>query len=287
LPGLDPIEHGLVGLETELWMGYVFVRFLASRQPSVAEMMAPYLAQIAPYRVEQVKPRGYPAVDEMAANWKAVRDVDNEGYHVPIAHPSLQDLYGDNYCDDFPPVYGMVAALAPFKTGAARLWSVGAYRKILPEAEHLPETHRRAWFGVGLFPNLVLQFYPDQIGFYQEFPISVGRTLQRGASYGLPDDRREMRLARYLADRIDRVTSREDIELIQWSWEAMQSSGFRRVILSDLEHGVRQYHDQLRALIPVMTLDAPPAPGTLKQTNDALIARGPTDPWAAGAVPQG
>jgi phenylpropionate dioxygenase-like ring-hydroxylating dioxygenase large terminal subunit len=31
------------------------------------------------------------------ANWKSVRDVDNEGYHVPVAHPALFDLYGRHY----------------------------------------------------------------------------------------------------------------------------------------------------------------------------------------------
>ena len=30
--------------------------------------------------------------EEVNANWKCVRDVDNEGYHVPMAHPGLHDL---------------------------------------------------------------------------------------------------------------------------------------------------------------------------------------------------
>jgi hypothetical protein len=38
----------------------------------------------------------------------------------------------------------------------------------------------------------------------------VARTLQRGNAYGLPDDRREMRFARYFAMRIDREATRED-----------------------------------------------------------------------------
>ena len=36
-------------------------------------------------------------------NWKSVRDVDNEGYHVAMAHPGLQDLYGSTYRDDILP----------------------------------------------------------------------------------------------------------------------------------------------------------------------------------------
>jgi phenylpropionate dioxygenase-like ring-hydroxylating dioxygenase large terminal subunit len=221
----------------------------------------------------------------MAANWKSVRDVDNEGYHVAVAHPSLQDLYGDNYFDDFPPVHGMVAAIAPLKEGPARQWSVRAYRRILPEAAHLPPSHRRAWFAVGIFPNLVISLYPDQVGFYQEYPVSTGRTLQRGANYALPDPRREMKLARYLSTRIDRTTAREDIRLIQWSWEAMQSSGFKGVILSDLEAGVRFYHDQLRRVIPVASLAEAPPHGTIRATNDRLIEADGRPRWTDDRAP--
>ncbi len=88
-----------------------------------------------------------------------------------------------------------------------------------------------------------------------------------------------MKLARYLSDRIDRVTSREDTQLIQWSWESMQSSGFSGVILSDLEAGVRRYHDRLRALIPVIALEEEPAPGSVAGVNASLLAARNSDGW--------
>jgi len=277
-PKLDPVGHGLVALESEIWMGFVFVRFLPSRQPDVAEMMAPYLAEVAPYRLDEVKPLSPLSVEEMGVNWKAVRDVDNEGYHVATAHPSLQDLYGQSYADD-PHIYGTSRSFARFNEGEGRRWSVRAYRRILPEATHLPQSHRRAWLYLGMFPNLVFSFYPDQVGFYQEFPVAIDRTIQRGASYALPDARREMRLARYLAARIDRVTSREDTQLIKWSWESMQSSGFAGMILSDLEAGVRSYHDQLRRLIPAVTLEGEPAAGKLAEVNSEMQAARNAERW--------
>ena len=42
-----------------------------------------------------------------------MRDVDNEGYHVPIAHPSLHDLYGGRYRDGRGGL-GMGRSFAPF-----------------------------------------------------------------------------------------------------------------------------------------------------------------------------
>jgi len=137
----------------------------------------------------------------------------------------------------------------------------------------------RAWLYIGLFPNLVLMLYPDRVGFYQESPLAIGRTEQRFAYYGPPDERREMKLARYLSYRIDRITSAEDEQLIEWSWEAMQSSSFAGFILSDLEAGVRLYHDQLRRVLPVMTLEHPPAPGQLEAVNSSLISVRDGDVW--------
>lgn len=270
LPKLDPQEHGLVPLEYEIWEGLIFVRFAPSEQPSVAAMMASHMAELGRYRIGEMQPLGGFDSEEMPVNWKAVRDVDNEGYHVPIAHPSLQDLYGRSYVDDAHD-YGTSRSFAPFNTGESRQWSVRHYKKLLPKVEHLPEANQRAWLYIGLFPNTVLMLYPDQVGFYQEFPLGVGRTLQRSAAYALPDPRREMKLARYLTRRIDRVTSREDVQLIIWSWESMQSSGFAGMILSDLEAGVRAYHDQLRTLIPVFNLEDEPARDAVATINDSLL----------------
>jgi Ring hydroxylating alpha subunit (catalytic domain) len=125
----------------------------------------------------------------------------------------------------------------------------------------------------------VLMLYPDRVGFYQEYPLAIGRTVQRYAYYGRPDERREMKLARYLSYRIDRITSAEDDQLIEWSWEAMQSSSFAGFILSDLESGVRYYHDQLRRVLPVMALEHSPAPGQLEAVNSALKLVRNADIW--------
>src|SRR3546814_8016244 len=84
-------------------MGFVFVRFKPSGQPSVRQTMAPFEAEAAPYDVPAMVPayRGH-WKSETPVNWKAVRDVDNAGYHVPMAHPGLQDLYGHRYFDETP-----------------------------------------------------------------------------------------------------------------------------------------------------------------------------------------
>ncbi|MCR9151324.1 MAG: aromatic ring-hydroxylating dioxygenase subunit alpha [Rhodobacteraceae bacterium] len=269
LPDLDPVEWGLKPLESEVWNGFVFVRFQPGPQPPVAALMARWEAELSQYRLDRLLPDGKGVwSDEVRVNWKCIRDVDNEGYHVPMAHPGLDDLFGRNYFDE-PFREGTARSYSRFRPGDGRLWSVRNYKKILPEVDGLDADHRRAWLYLGVFPNFVFGIYPDSVIFYQEFPVEVGRTIQRGACYRRPDEDRRLRAARYLSGRIDRITSREDEMLTQWTWEAAFSSAYDGVILSDLETGVKSYHDALRGVFPVLT-GPEPAPGTLLARNAAL-----------------
>jgi phenylpropionate dioxygenase-like ring-hydroxylating dioxygenase large terminal subunit len=253
----------------EVWNGFVFVRFKPGPQRSVATLFAPFAEEASHYRMAELRPTTRFWHARTAVNWKSVRDVDNEGYHVAMAHPALQDLYGRSYADE-PFVDGVSRSFAPFNAGPGRRWSVRHYKAVLPEVEHLPPSHRRAWMYYGLFPNAVFTFTPGTVGFYQEFPIGIGLTQLRGAVYTLPAEDRRRRLSRYLVERIDRDTAAEDAMLTIWSSEATQSSAYDGVILSDYEYGVKTYHDALRKILPALTLPAPPVAGTLAEVNAAM-----------------
>ena len=269
-PPMDPDKWGLKTLEMEVWHGFVFVRFQPGPQPAIADLMARHEAEVAPYATEQmVHAKGSDWSDLVPVNWKSVRDVDNEGYHVRQAHPGLHDLYGQHYFDE-PYVNSTSRAVGVFNDGPSRLPSVRAYRDILPEATHLPESHRRCWVYIGLFPNLVFGFYPDSVIWYQEIPISATETMQRGGVLRHAEETREMRAARYLSGRIDRDTAAEDQMLTVWSCEATRSSAFDGIILSDLEYGLATFYDHLEAVLPIVRQKDKPADGTLAQANAAL-----------------
>ncbi len=270
LPKLDKHEHGLKPIELNIWMGFVFLRFLPGDQPKMSELLSRHEKEVAPYGAQDMVPvyGGY-WQQEMKVNWKAVRDVDNEGYHVPMAHPGLHDLYGKNYYDE-PIVNGTNRSFGELTDSPGNLWSVRHYKKILPDFPNLSGPNKRAWLYIGIFPNTVISFYPESAAFYQEYPLASGRTLQRGATYRYAEESREMRLSRYLAERIDKLTTEEDTQLIYWTCEAMESSAFDGIILSDREYGVRAYHDKLRDLLPVMSLPQAPAAGTIAETNAKL-----------------
>ncbi len=122
----------------------------------------------------------------------------------------------------------------------------------------MPEHLQRAWVYYGLFPNAVIAATPETVQFYQEFPLSTGQTQLRGAVYRFSDETRQQRLARYLALRIDRDTLAEDVQLTEWSNEAMSSSAFEGFYLSELEYGIRSHHDIIRKLLPVANLGISP-----------------------------
>ncbi len=272
-PELDKTEFGLVPLELEIWNGLIFIRFRKGPQPSVAELMAPVAEELAHYKFAEMVPSYGIWSQTTPVNWKSVRDVDNEGYHVAMAHPALQDLYGSTYFDE-PFVNGVSRSFATYNPHAGRRWSVRNYVKLAPEATHLPEHLRKAWVYYGMFPNMVISVMPESVQFYQEFPLSTGETLLRGAIYKHREETREQAAARYLSFRIDRETMSEDVQLSVWSNESMLSQAFEGFYLSDLEYGVRTHHDHLRNMLPVLGLETAPDEKDMANLNDALRSRG-------------
>jgi phenylpropionate dioxygenase-like ring-hydroxylating dioxygenase large terminal subunit len=267
----DRSEFGLKPVEMEIWNGFVFLRFNPGPQPPVKTLLAPFAADFAAYGAADFLPATeYAWTATLPVNWKSVRDVDNEGYHVAMAHPALQDLYGRSYRDTTY-TNGISSSYAEFGDHPGRLWSVRHYLKIAPVQDHLPPRLQRSWSYFGLFPNAVIAFTPESAQYYQEVPKGLGETELRGRTYRRPNETRATRLARYLAYRIDRETGLEDQQLSIWSNESMRSSAFDEFHLSDLEYGVRNHHDQIRRILPVTRLRDAPAEGEVAARNNDLL----------------
>jgi phenylpropionate dioxygenase-like ring-hydroxylating dioxygenase large terminal subunit len=267
---MDRTAFGLKTVEMEIWHGFIFLRFRPGPQPPVAVWLAPYDDDFAAYHAGELLPARVAGWGtDLAVNWKSVRDVDNEGYHVAMAHPALQDLYGRTY-RDFVFAGGLGHSIAEFGDQPGRRWSVRHYLKVAPEQAWLPERLRRAWTYYTVFPNTVIAFTPESAQFYQDIPLSPGKTRLTGRIYRRAEESRAQRAARYLAYRIDRDTSAEDQQLSIWSNESMKSQAFEDFHLSDLEYGVRNHHDRLRALLPVMRLTEAPYEEGLADLNEQL-----------------
>ncbi len=270
---IEKADFGLKPVEMQTFHGFLFLRFHPGPQPDVATLLAPYDADFAAYRARGLVPAPRPDWHtDLPVNWKSVRDVDNEGYHVPMAHPALQDLYGRDYRDLYLDG-GLHVSVGYFGDAPGRRWSVQQYVKHAPRQDWLPDYLQTAWTYYGIFPNTVFSFTPEAIQYYQDIPLGPGLTRLTGRPYRQPDETREARAARYLALRIDRDTSTEDQQLSVWSNESMLSQAFEGFHLSDLEWGLRRHHDGLRALMPVMTLDDAPPEVEIAALNAEMIGR--------------
>ena len=181
-PELDKVEYGLQPLESEIWHGLIFIRFNSGPQPTVAEMMAPFETEISHYLTDDAASERGSWASVSPVNWKSVRDVDNEGYHVAMAHPALQDLYGSTYYDE-PMMNGISRSFATYNPHAGRRWSVRHYVNFQEDKPYLPQDLQKAWVYWGIFPNTVISATPETFQFYQDLPISTDQTLVRGRVY--------------------------------------------------------------------------------------------------------
>jgi phenylpropionate dioxygenase-like ring-hydroxylating dioxygenase large terminal subunit len=255
---LDPSKHGLVPVEVEIWRGFIFVR-LEGGGPSVAEMMAPYEAEVAPYRFEDLRAFGRVTLRPRDVNWKNVGDNYSDGLHIAVAHPGLKRLMGNGYgveaSEHVDKMWG------PIVERRSANPSERAYQHFLPDVPHLPAERQRLWTYFKLWPNVAFDIYPDQVDFMQWLPVSPTQTLIREIAYCLPDERREMKAARYLNWRINRQVNAEDTTLIGRVQQGMASQSFTVGPLSEEEVALRNFCRKIRHTIPESRQHRAPTPG--------------------------
>ena len=265
---LDLGQNGLVPLDLEIWMGFLFVRFGGTGQ-SVADSLEPIKDLVAPYQLEKIEPiAGSRYRETRPYNWKVIHDIDNEGYHVPTGHPALQQLYGKTYEDS--EMGGVLIARAQINDNPGRIWSVRQYQKLLPQFDHLPEQNQRAWLYFNIFPSMVIGLYPESIEFYMTLPNTVDSSWYLGASYALPDDRREVNVARYLSARINKLTEKEDASFMRWMQLGMNSSAFPTPKLSSKEQNVRRFHKRIQSELPAALLANEPKCEDVQNINEQM-----------------
>lgn len=248
-------DYGLAPLELREAGGFLFVR-AGEGGVSFEEFIGPMAREFEIYKTKDMRALGRITLRERAINWKIGVENYVDFLHLPVAHDGLDSLVGDTYSlaiEEGACVIRAELEIAPDQTLSAR-----AYRSFLPEVEHLPHERRRQWRYVKLWPNLAFDIYPDQIDFMQFIPLATDRTLLREISYALPDERREMKAARYLNWRVNRVVNLEDRNIIERTQAGMSSALPPGPIARD-EIGLRNFVKRMRAAIPICRETTRPA----------------------------
>ena len=249
-PKLDKDNLGLFPIECEVFLGFVFVR-LAPGGPSVAERYAPYAAEMAPYRLEELEPIAGYWEGEIAADWKNVWDNYLEDYHFPTGHPGLSGLMQKAY-DRQPDAATRTIRLAhEMRDAPDGGWATRAYSRLVDRvSDHLPETQRRRWSYLFLYPAVSIELYPDLVDFFHIVPIGPGRSLLRWRAYALPDARPAARAVRWLNQRINYQVHHEDGALVESVQRNLAAGTYERGVLSDMEVNVQALHDWVREDMP-------------------------------------
>jgi choline monooxygenase len=224
----------LPAVRVDTWAAFVFVN-LSPAGPGLGEVLGDIPAQTNHLSLDHM--RLYKKVDyEVACNWKVYVDNYLEGYHIPLVHPGLfREL-------DYA-AYRVETALYSSKQHAPirrRASDDSLYRRNLtPEAE--PEA-LYYW----LFPNLMLNLYPDNLQTNVILPLGHDRTLTR-FEWFVSDEHRpglEEELARSLefSDEIQR----EDIEICEAVQRGLRSNTYRSGRYSVArENGLHHFHGLL------------------------------------------
>jgi|SRR5579862_5256489 len=257
-PALERATLGLKPVRSQVLFGFVFVTLGATPRP-LEEIWAPFAAEFAPHRFEDMQLLSS-YVEHWDCDWKVAMDNYLESYHVPIGHPGLYRMFTPDY-DDQRTAPDIARGCSWLREQPSSRWSERFYQKLVVDLapKDLPEAHRRRWSFYSMLPNLGIDVFPEQMDFFQVLPRGPGKCTIRGANFGLPDERREMRVLRYLSARINRQVQREDTFLCNRVQRGLASDSYEPGPLSRLEHCMVEFHELLRARIPEARLPEPPA----------------------------
>src|SRR5438309_3954015 len=227
----DRSTMGMVPLRCETWGPFIFVNFDVKAEP-----LSTYLGQI-PQQVRGFQFEGLQFAERrdyvIDCNWKVYVDNYLEGYHIPIAHPGLMreidyahyrtDTYR-YYSQQFAPIRAMKA-----EDAGERFYAAGTG---LQQALYF-------W----IFPNLMLNIYPDNISTNVIVPLSTEKTLTIFEWFfhdvDQPKTRERIEKAIAFSDEVQL----EDITLCENVQRGLRSSTYDRGRYSvTRENGVHHFH---------------------------------------------
>jgi phenylpropionate dioxygenase-like ring-hydroxylating dioxygenase large terminal subunit len=262
-PALRLEDNGLAKVDIEIWRGFVFVRLVDKGFPSVAEMMAPFEEEVAPYRFEDMRRISDVRLRNRAVNWKNVGDNYSDNLHIPVSHDGLTRIFAKSYEIS---AHGWADRMKGdlVEGPTANFWE-SFYIKHLPQVPHLSPTAQRRWLYYKLWPNMAFDIYADQIDFMQWLPTGPTTCVLREMGHALPDERRAMKLARYANWRINRVVNKEDTWLIERVQQGMASGTYGAGPIGRSEVCLRSFARKIRAITPEARLHKAPPPGWSKK----------------------
>jgi choline monooxygenase len=259
---IDKSCYGLHEVRVELWGAYIFVN-LDPNAPSLHDLWGAEFGRITGIKLDEwtlVERAEY----TLNCNWKVYMDNYAEGYHVPFAHPglsremSLDDLYVDTY-------RYFSTQWAPVRAANHGNPSKRLYRN--------PQPDDQICFHA-VFPNFMIDDYPDNLSVNIVKPLSVDKTLLSFEWYfksDLPAELRETMVK--FADEVQY----EDIEICEYVQQNLKSRAYQRGRFSSrYENGVHHHQALVAAYV-----NEQPIPNIIRVQSPKALAALESDPALA------
>jgi len=243
-PDVDGVEFfdrstmGMVPLRLETWEQFIFVSFDQNAEP-----LSAFLGEI-PRQARGFQFAGLQLAERrdyaIACNWKVYVDNYLEGYHIPIAHPGLmREIDYAQYRTETFRYYSQ--QFAPIRAMRAEESAERAYA---------PGTGSQEALYFWIFPNLMLNIYPDNVSTNLIVPLSHEKTLTifEWFVHDTTSEKARERIKRAVA--FSDEVQQEDIGLCESVQRGLRSSTYDRGRYSvKRENGVHHFHLLLREFL--------------------------------------
>jgi Rieske 2Fe-2S family protein len=237
VPGFDPDEFGLRGLDVTEWHGWVFVD-RAGRGGPFAEHVGELEAIVAPYDAATlVTPVSHEY--DVAANWKVVVENYQECYHCSMIHPELCRVSPPESGENLDPEGDWVGGWMDLRADADTM-SLDGRSGGMPMAR-LDDHEKRTVMYVAVLPNLLISLHPDYVMSHLLMPVGPDLTRIR-CSWSFPADvvAAEGFDPAYAVDFWD-LTNRQDWAACESVQRGMRAPGYEPGPMAPAEDGVHQF----------------------------------------------
>jgi choline monooxygenase len=227
----DRSTMGMVPLRLETWEQFIFVNFDRGAEP-----LSAYLGDI-PEQARGFQFAGLQFAERcdyvINCNWKVYVDNYLEGYHIPIAHPGLMREidYSQYRTDTFryhSQQFAPIRAMKPEDSG---------------ERAYAPGSGAQEALYFWIFPNLMLNIYPDNVSTNLIVPLSQNKTLTifEWFFHDIASAKVQERMKKAIA--FSDEVQQEDIGLCESVQRGLQSALYDRGRYSvKRENGVHHFH---------------------------------------------
>lgn len=215
--------------QVETWGPFVFVN-QDSGGPALREVLGAIPDEIASFGCPFERMRlSYRRDYIVECNWKVYIDNYLEGYHIPVAHPGLlRELDYSQYRVETFRYYS--SHIGPIR---ARTSDAG------PRRYAFADSSRNALY-YWIFPNFMLNIYPDNLSSNIILPLAPERTLTIFEWFGFSGE-----VAQATIDFSDEI-QQEDIRLCESAQRGLRSRHYKQGRFSvKRENGVHHFHGLL------------------------------------------